>query len=434
MEPVSDTSSGGQLRLIIHRSAHEIGGNCVELAWGGYRILLDAGSQLEPSDGSLSANRIPATLDCSRPIDAVIISHPHQDHYGLLQELPRSWPVWVGASAEVLMRMTAALRGGSIQQSIHTYRSFTSFAVGPFSITPYLTDHSAFDAHMLLVEVGGKRILYSGDFRRVGRKSSLVDRMLETPPGDIDVLLLEGATLGRSERFPTETELEEEFLALFRGSSGRVFISWSAQNIDRTVTIYRACKRSGRTLCLDIYTLDVLERLSIMYDSLPRLGWSQIEGVVTAGIKRLYESHERLNAPEFVTRCARSGHAIGAAQLETRRSDRAIMLRPTLLRDFESKGVTIKKDDVWVFSMWSGYLESAEYREVRKRFDSVGAAFAQIHTSGHASRDDLEKFAARIAPRCLVPIHSFNWDEHLHRFANVQRLSDGEPFTIGLHK
>ena len=35
-----------------------------------------------------------------------------------------------------------------------------------------------------------------------------------------------------------------------------------------------------------------------------------------------------------------------------------------------------------------------------------------------------------IAPRRLVPIHSFKWDEQLDAFENVQRLSDGEPFTI----
>src|SRR5690606_23963055 len=108
------------------------------------------------------------------------------------------------------------------------------FAVGPFTITPYLTDHSAFDAHMLLVDVGGKRILYTGDFRRVGRKAVLVDRFLASPPKGVDVLLIEGTTLGRAEPFPTESELEERFVELFEGTSGRVFVTWSAQNIDRT--------------------------------------------------------------------------------------------------------------------------------------------------------------------------------------------------------
>jgi ribonuclease J len=43
---------------------------------------------------------------------------------------------------------------------------------------------------MLLIEVEGKRILYSGDFRTHGRKSAFVDRFMATPPSDIDVLLI----------------------------------------------------------------------------------------------------------------------------------------------------------------------------------------------------------------------------------------------------
>ena len=410
--------------LTIHRAADEIGGNCIELEFDGHRLLLDAGSPLASGQAA-----IPRTLDTSAPVDALVISHPHQDHCGLLRDLPRTWPVWCGAAAEVLIRMTASLSGAVLQQDFHNYNAHAAFNVGPFSITPYLTDHSAFDAYMLLVECAGKRVLYSGDFRRVGRKAVLVDRLMKSPPANVDVLLLEGTTLGRTEAFPTEAELEEEFVSLLHRTSGRVFVSWSAQNIDRTVTIYRACKRTNRTLVLDLYTLDVLERLSALYDSLPRLGWPNVRAVVTSSMKRLYENPERMNAPAFVERCARSGNAMGAAGLSGA-SDSVVMLRPSLLRDYFQKGVSIEPADTWVFSMWSGYLETPEYEDVRRLFESAGAAFAKIHTSGHASRDDLEAFARRIAPRHLVPIHSFTWDEHVDRFSNVRRLRDGERFTI----
>jgi isoquinoline 1-oxidoreductase beta subunit len=101
--------------------------------------------------------------------------------------------------------MTPSLSGAVVEQRFQTYRPHEAFTAGPFTITPYLTDHSAFDAHMLLVDVGGKRILYSGDFRRVGRKAALVDRLMKNPPPDVDVLLLEGTTLGRTEASPTES-------------------------------------------------------------------------------------------------------------------------------------------------------------------------------------------------------------------------------------
>lgn len=415
--------------LTIHRAADEIGGNCIEIAHDGHLLLLDAGSPLDSAGETDPKAAIPHTLDISKDIAGLVISHPHQDHWGLLRRLPAAWPVWSGAATEVLIRMTASLSGAVVEQQFHNYRSHEAFAVGPFTITPYLTDHSAFDAHMLLVEVGGKRILYSGDFRRVGRKAALVDRLMTNPPPDVDVLLLEGTTLGRAEAFPTESTLEDEFVALFRRIPGRVFVTWSAQNIDRTVTIYRACKKAGRTLVLDLYTIDVLERLSDLHDTLPRLGWPLVRAVITSSMKRLYDSPDRMNAPAFVERIATSGHAMGGARLGGMR-DAVVMLRSSLLRDFTNKGVQLGSEDAWVFSMWSGYLKTPEYQQVRAAFDTAGAAFAQIHTSGHASRDDLQAFARRIGPRHLVPIHSFTWDQHLDGFEDVTRLRDGEPFTL----
>lgn len=415
--------------LMVHRATSEIGGNCIELTLDGHRLVLDAGSRLDAEGVAASGPAVPPTLDLMAPIDGLVITHPHQDHYGLLRDLPPHWPVWSGAASEVLIRMTASLSGAVVEQRFQTYRPHEAFAVGPFTITPYLTDHSAFDAHMLLVEVGGKRILYSGDFRRVGRKAALVDRLMTNPPPDVDVLLLEGTTLGRAEAFPTESALEDDFVALFRRIPGRVFVTWSAQNIDRTVTIYRACKKAGRTLALDLYTIDVLDRLSALHDNLPRLGWPLVRAVITSSMKRLYESPGRINAPAFVERVATSGHAVGAARLGEMRNA-VVMLRSSLLRDFTNKGVQLGPEDAWVFSMWSGYLKTPEYQQVRAAFDAAGATFAQIHTSGHASRDDLEAFARCIGPRRLVPIHSFTWDQHLDGFENVMRLRDGEPFTI----
>lgn len=415
--------------LTIHRAAEEIGGNCIELQHGEHRLLLDAGSPLLVEEATARSASIPTTLDTGADFTSVVVSHPHQDHWGLLRSLPGSWPVWSGAASEALIRMTAAISGGSIEQPFSTYRSGETFGVGPFTITPFLTDHSAYDAHMLLVDVGDRRVLYSGDFRRVGRKSVLVDRFMSNPPRDVDVLLLEGTTLGRVEAFPTESALEDEFISLFQRTPGRVFITWSAQNIDRTVTIYRACKRANRTLVLDLYTIDVLERLSALRDTLPRLGWPEVRAVVTSSMKWLYESPNRMNDPGFVKRVARSGHAMGAAKL-TEMADTVVMLRPSLLRDFTEKGLRIRTDDAWVFSMWSGYLKSQEYQQIRVKFEVANATFAQIHTSGHASRGDLEEFARRVAPRHLVPIHSFTWDEHLDGFENVLRLRDGEAFII----
>ncbi|MBZ0274399.1 MBL fold metallo-hydrolase [bacterium] len=412
--------------LTIHRAAHQVGGNCVEIEYDGHRLLLDAGSSLDADE---HADDIPPTLDRKRPIDGLVISHPHLDHYGLLDRLPADWPVWSGAPTEILMRLTASIGRKRYRQSFRHYRSGKAFRVGPFKVTPFLVDHSAFDAHMLLVEAGGRRIFYSGDFRRTGRKSLLTERLMRKPPRDVDVLLLEGTTLGRTGDFPTETDIEQRLVDLLKDTKGRIFVTWSAQNIDRTVTLYRACKRARRTLVLDVYAAGVLDRLATDSSKIPRLGWPCLQVVVTKSIARMYKDRARVNDAAFVDRCATSGFAFGADKLESRARN-VIMLRPSLWKDYARKGVTLTPHDGWVFSMWSGYEKKTDYAELRTAFESAGARLERIHTSGHAAPDDLVAFADAVAPRHLVPIHGFDWDQHLHRFKNVKRLRDGERFAI----
>src|SRR5215469_15357760 len=96
------------VRLTVHRSAHEIGGNCIEIAeGGGHRILLDVGRPLDaPPD---ARGFLPKTLDLAGSVDGVLISHPHQDHYGLLEDVPAGWPIFSGAATERLIRLTSAI-------------------------------------------------------------------------------------------------------------------------------------------------------------------------------------------------------------------------------------------------------------------------------------------------------------------------------------
>jgi mRNA degradation ribonuclease J1/J2 len=73
---------------------------------------------------------------------------------------------------------------------------------------------------------------------------------------------MEGTNLGSDKSCVAESDLEDEFVELFQSTAGRVFVAWSAQNVDRTVTLYRACLKTGRTLAVDLYTAEVMEALA----------------------------------------------------------------------------------------------------------------------------------------------------------------------------
>jgi ribonuclease J len=409
--------------LTVHRSAHEIGGNCIEIsAPGGHRIILDVGRPLDAANDA--SGLLPPTLDLGGPADGVLISHPHQDHYGLLHEAPADWAVYCGGATEQLIKLTSGIFGAPITRPFRTWRGGETLAVGPFAVTPFLTDHSAFDAYMLLIEIDGRRILYSGDFRVHGRKSALVSRFMTAPPKDIDVLLMEGTNLGSTKPWMSENDLEADFAELFRDTPGRVFVSWSAQNIDRTVTLYRACLKTGRTLVLDLYTAEVLDLLA-EYANLPQPGWRQIKVVVTRAFADLYR---RSGREAFVARMAQNG--IAARKLSETPSQWVVMTRRSLIQDYQRAGVVPVADDAWSWSMWRGYLDSADGARVRGWLGAQGARTRHIHTSGHASPEDLRAFARSVAPKRLVPIHGIAWDGDNEGFASVTRLADGQTIAI----
>ena len=130
--------------------------------------------------------------------------------------------------------------------------------VGGFTVTPFLMDHSAFDSYSLLVEAEDCRLFYTGDIRGHGRKSRLFDALLNDPPHPIDVLLCEGTHVRHqddaNEPPRSESDVEISLARRMRDTRGAVMIISSAQNIDRLVTVYRACRRSGRSLVTDLYT------------------------------------------------------------------------------------------------------------------------------------------------------------------------------------
>src|SRR5580704_1015558 len=83
------------VQLTVHRATQQIGGNCIELSTSdGHRIILDVGRPLDaPQD---APGLLAKSLDITSPVDGLLISHPHQDHYGLLDDTPSSWPVYCG--------------------------------------------------------------------------------------------------------------------------------------------------------------------------------------------------------------------------------------------------------------------------------------------------------------------------------------------------
>ena len=410
------------MRIRIHRGTKEIGGTCIELEAQGKRIALDVGLPLDATEGD-HQRLLPDVPGFRAPDDSllgVVISHPHQDHYGLARYIRPEVPIYIGQSAhDILSAACVYVPNGHACSNPRFIADRRSIDIGPFRVTPYLVDHSAFDAYALLVEADGKRIFYSGDFRGHGRKQALFEALLRRPPEDVDVLLMEGTTIGRTGTgmgFPTESDLEGEFVEAFEETEGIHFVWASAQNVDRIVTIFRAAKRSGRVLLIDLHTAVVLEATG--RDSIPQSSWDEVRLYVPQSQR----VHILKNA--LFDDLHRHGKNRIFPEALPALSKRAVMLfRPMMRRD---SGVqSVLEGAGFSYSMWEGYLKDGSGRRMVEWLEAQGIPWRVIHTSGHASVADLERFAEALAPRRLVPIHSFETERFGEFFGNVVRKDDG---------
>src|ERR1022692_2109866 len=92
------------MKACIHRGTREIGGTCVELESQGKRIVLDIGLPLDVAEPEAFPFPPGQGFDSPDPnLLGVIISHPHQDHYGLAYRLPKETLFLIGKAAEGIL-------------------------------------------------------------------------------------------------------------------------------------------------------------------------------------------------------------------------------------------------------------------------------------------------------------------------------------------
>ena len=83
-----------------------------------------------------------------------------------------------------------------------------------------------------------------------------------------------------------------------------------------------------------------------------------------------------------------------------------------------------------IWSQWAGYLAQPYGATGRAALTGHGVPVETIHTSGHASIADLQRLAAALAPKQLVPIHSFEPGRFGDYFQNVTNRPDGEWWEV----
>jgi len=432
------------MNLIIHRGTNEIGGTCVELNSGKSRILLDFGMPLVTKSGksfdfnpykNLSVEELVAkgilpdikgVYNSNPEIDGVLISHPHADHFGLMQYLYSKVPVWLGkATHEILKLNNIFLHQNNHISNPNYFEKNQPFQIGDFKVTPFWNDHSAFDAYSFLIESKGKSVFYSGDFRAHGRKKKAYKWFLNHAPANVDCLLLEGTKIGRMAEQPkSEEKLEDLFTSLFKLSHSIDFIYTSSQNIDRLVTIYKACLNAGRTFVIDVYTANILETLSD-FANLP----SPLKGYKNLKVLFPYKITTSLFQRGFGHLANKfAEQKILKEEISKNASDYVVLVRPSMKADLEKISVN---NGSLIYSMWEGYKTQKYTKDFLDWLTKKGFSIYDIHTSGHADIETLKEMANTINPKSIIPIHTFSKLDYKNIFSQkVLELNDNEEIRI----
>jgi ribonuclease J len=347
--------------------------------------------------------------------------------------LPPGTPVYIGRLARSLIDAPQVFIGGDrYSLDFHDFKAWQPFTIGDFTITAYLVDHSAADAYAFLIEAEGKRLFYSGDLRSHGRKGILFENLVKRPIRDIDILFLEGTMLHRNnDLFPDEEAVENTIFQTIQEQKNISFLLSSSQNIDRIVSAYRACKRAGKLLVIDIYTAWVLEQLRQITQNTPAMDWTEI---------RVFASHsqdERLKAnPEYFGDFRKRLYLHRVKREELHATPESFlyfgkMSSFHLIDEFKNTAAPVNV----IYSQWLGYLDGkhADYYgsdQIAAYRSDPAVNFVYAHTSGHAPVEDLKKLATALKPRMLVPIHTEYGEDFSQLFANVVTHKDGEVFNL----
>jgi ribonuclease J len=432
------------MQITIYRGTHEIGGTLIELKSGTSRILIDAGYPLflskKPIEKEISQYHYSKLLELGvlpdiqglyewdiPEFDAVIISHAHIDHYGLLHYIHPTIPIYLSKGTQRIIEISSIFVNSS-QPSVESkeFAMYKPFQIGTFRIMPFLMDHSAFDSAAFEISDNEKTVIYTGDFRGHGRKAICFERFINKAKKGADVLLTEGTMLGRQdEEVMTEQELEDRLVKKIENIRGPVLFQSSSQNIDRLVSYYRAATRLNRTFVIDVYTANVLYELRQLDNNQLPYPSTDYPNIKVFYPYRLTQKIFNKIGEKYAKRF--SQFYISKDQLKVEQSNIVMAVRPSMRTDIEITGI---KNGIFIYSLWGGYRNSDYQKEFEEYLKHSGFDVYDLHTSGHATVSDIQRVITELEPKQIIPIHTMAPDLFNSFTDRVTLKEDGKCFNI----
>ena len=414
------------MKIKIIRGTNKIGGCITEISTKKSKIIIDFGEEL--SDDLRKKDEIDVEgLTCGIPsYDGVFITHSHSDHIGLIDRIMTGIPVYVEKESQIIYEVSNdfSYKKSKKDNKIVRFKKPISINNGDIVVTYYRIDHSAFNSAVLLIEVEGKRILHTGDFRRNGYKGKWFESTLKEI-GQVDYLITEGTCLNRDDiQNKTEYDLLKKELNPIFAQYKQIFVLQSSTNIDRIVTMFKAAKRANKKFVEDICTANITMRLDKRH-RIPSVIFKENTPFV-------WESHNRKYTQEMIDKYITPLKPYMKSNIFHSKDGYCMLIKASMYNDIKmlcDKGLA--KNACLIYSMWSGYKDKPKMDLFLKKIEKLGIHYKEVHTSGHADLDTLKLMHKLTNPReKTIVIHTENKEKAKEIFDNYKLLEDKQEIKI----
>jgi ribonuclease J len=398
----------GALRVVALGGVGEVGRNMTVFEYGGRLLVVDCGV-LFPSEESPGVDLILPDFrtieDRLDDIDALVLTHGHEDHIGAVPFLLRQKPdLLVVGSRFTLALVEAKCKEHRLTPHLLEVREGERNHFGTFDCEFFAVNHSIPDALAVAIRTPGGTVLHTGDIKldQLPLDGRLTDLAGFSRLGDegVDLLLVDSTNAEVPGFVTPERDIAPVIDDVFRRAPSRLIVACFASHVHRVQQVLNAAATHKRKVCFtgrsmvrnmgiaaDLGLLDIPEGLLVDLDDALQMPEKDVVLVSTGS------QGEPLSA---LGRMARGDHR----QITITPGDTVVLLSSL-----------IPGNETAVFAVINGLT--------RLGAEVVHSGVAKVHVSGHASAGELLFLYNALRPRNVMPVHG-EW-RHLRANAEIAK-------------